>query len=107
MELSKMAALEIGRMIKAKELGVVEATKAALENIEKLHHDVGFMWHILSGANYRITGNKASKTRNLYAAALLFARYNPGAGYIRAWNFGEEGWTIIDTMMNIPWSNSK
>jgi len=35
MELSKMTALEIGRMIKAKELGVVEATKAALENIEK------------------------------------------------------------------------
>ncbi|MDD3570132.1 MAG: Asp-tRNA(Asn)/Glu-tRNA(Gln) amidotransferase subunit GatA [Lachnospiraceae bacterium] len=35
MELSKMTALEIGSKIKAKELGVVEVTKAALENIEK------------------------------------------------------------------------
>lgn len=74
----------------------------ALAQFEKLHHDVGFMWHILSGANYRITGNESSRVRNLYAASLLFARYNPGAGYIKAWNHGEEGWTIIDTMMNIP-----
>ncbi|MGE4214952.1 MAG: Asp-tRNA(Asn)/Glu-tRNA(Gln) amidotransferase subunit GatA [Anaerotignaceae bacterium] len=35
MELSKMTALEIGSKIKSKELGVVEVTKAALENIEK------------------------------------------------------------------------
>jgi aspartyl/glutamyl-tRNA(Asn/Gln) amidotransferase, A subunit len=35
MELSKMTALEIGGKIKSKELGVVEVTKAALENIEK------------------------------------------------------------------------
>ena len=25
----------------------------ALKHYEKLHHDVGFMWHILSGASYR------------------------------------------------------
>lgn len=74
----------------------------ALKKFDELHHDVGFMWHILSGADYRITGNEASRTRSLYAAATLFARYNPGAGYIKAWNLGEEGWTIIDTMMNIP-----
>lgn len=35
MELRKMTALEIGRMIKNKEISVVEATKDALENIEK------------------------------------------------------------------------
>ena len=35
MELSKMTALEIGRMIKNKEIGVAEVTKQALENIEK------------------------------------------------------------------------
>lgn len=35
MELRKMTAIEIGRMIKNKEISVVEATKDALENIEK------------------------------------------------------------------------
>lgn len=68
-----------------------------------LHHDVGFMWHIVSGANYRLTGNEASRTRNLYAAHMLTSRYNPDGRYITAWP-GEEqqGWTIIDSMMNIP-----
>ena len=36
-----------------------------------LHHDVGFQWHILSGALYRITGDKDSLTRNFYAANTL------------------------------------
>jgi len=35
MEFNKMTALEIGRMIKNKEIGVAEVTKQALENIEK------------------------------------------------------------------------
>ncbi|MBR5468268.1 MAG: Asp-tRNA(Asn)/Glu-tRNA(Gln) amidotransferase subunit GatA [Firmicutes bacterium] len=35
MEFDKMTALELGRMIKNKEVGVVEVTKNALENIEK------------------------------------------------------------------------
>lgn len=35
MDLSKLSALEIGRMIKNREIGVSEITKAALENIEK------------------------------------------------------------------------
>lgn len=91
-----------------------EVYKATAENVEKLmdralakhsrlHHDVGFMWHILSGVNYRITGNEASKQRNLYAASVLSSRYNIKGEYITAWNGKEhEGWTIIDCMMNIP-----
>ena len=75
----------------------------ALAKFDMLHHDVGFMWHILSGASYRLTGNKESRTRNLYAAATLAGRYNLSGGFIRAWNGkGNEGWTIIDCMMNIP-----
>ena len=35
MELNKLTALEIGRKIRAKELGVLEITKATIENIEK------------------------------------------------------------------------
>ncbi len=75
--------------------------------VEELHHDVGFMWHILSGANYRLTGNKRSRNRNLLAAMTLMSRYNVEGNYIRSWNVTWEkidnaGWTIIDCMMNIP-----
>lgn len=75
----------------------------AFLDIEKLHHDVGFMWHITSGAAYRLTGDVRSKNREALAAALLAARYNPDGGFIRAWN-GDvvRGWSIVDCMMNIP-----
>lgn len=75
----------------------------ALFNYESLYHDVGFMWHISAGANYRLTGNKESKNRNLVAAAALASRYNVDGGFIRAWNDeGADGWAIIDCMLNIP-----
>ena len=79
----------------------------ALVNFPALHHDVGFMWHILSGAHYRLTGDEKSKERNLFAAASLFSRYNIDGRYIRAWNAPWRGhdssaWTIIDCMMNLP-----
>ncbi len=75
--------------------------------MDRLHHDVGFMWHILSGANYRLTGNQDSRNRNLLAAMTLMSRYNVEGNFIRSWNGkwgGEDndGWTIIDCMMNIP-----
>lgn len=83
----------------------------ALFDYEKLYHDVGFMWHISAGANYRITGNTESKNRNLIAAAALASRYNVDGGFIRAWNDeGADGWAIIDCMMNIPllyWASSE
>ncbi len=77
----------------------------ALENYEALHHDVGFMWHISSGVNYRVTGNKQSKVRNMFAANVLAGRFNLKGQYIKAWDdWGGEshiGWSIIDCMMNI------
>lgn len=69
---------------------------------DKLHHDVGFMWDISSGVNYRLFGGKASKTRVSYAADLLASRYNPDGQFIRSWNGDNRGWVIIDSMMNIP-----
>ena len=69
-------------------------------DFEHLHHDVGFMWLISSGANYRMTGNKKSRKRALLAANLLAGRFNP-AGFIRAWNDDCVGWAIIDCMMNL------
>ena len=75
----------------------------ALKNYDLLHHDVGFMWHISAGANYKLTGNKDSYVRNMYAANVLAGRYNLKGGYIRAWNGeNEKGYAIIDCMMNIP-----
>lgn len=84
----------------------------AMENYAALHHDVGFMWHLTSGANYRLNGNLASKNRNLYMAASLSSRFvmsseTCGAGFIRAWNGKWEtnsnyNWSIVDCLMNIP-----
>lgn len=76
----------------------------ALLQFDKLHHDVGFMWHLSSGANYRITGNLESRNTALFAAATLASRFNIDGGYIRAWNGNEEqiGRSIIDSMMNLP-----
>lgn len=83
-----------------------ELLDEALKDFEKLHHDVGFMWHLTSGANYRITGDKAAYNKNLYVAATLAGRYNIDGKFIRAWNdWGDlknSGVTIIDCMMNIP-----
>ena len=77
------------------------------EKVELLHHDVGFMWHLLSGANYRITGDMAARNKNIFCAMSLASRYDVTGNYIRSWNGkwqGEDnnGWTIIDCMMNIP-----
>lgn len=75
----------------------------ALENYRSLHHDVGFMWHLLSGANFKLTGDKAAENKNLFMAAMLSSRYNIHGKYIKAWDFeGTHGYTIIDTMMNLP-----
>lgn len=79
-----------------------ELLDAALINFKNLHHDVGFMWHLTSGANYRITGNQVSGARNFFAATSLFARYNIDGDFIRAWNWDAYGYSIIDCLMNIP-----
>ena len=78
----------------------------ALKDYKSLNHDVGFMWHLTSGSNYRLTGNPASCTRNLFAASTLFSRYNIAGAYIRAWNGnwggeGNAGYSIIDCLMNL------
>ncbi len=75
----------------------------ALAQYEKLHHDVGFMWHILSGASYQLTGDTGSRTRNLFAASTLMSRFVIDGGYIIAWNSkNAANWTIIDCLMNLP-----
>ncbi len=75
----------------------------AADDFDLLHHDVGFMWHISSGINYRLTGNKKAKSRAMYMAAALASRYNLATGVIRAFpEERRERMVIIDSMMNIP-----
>ena len=81
--------------------------EGAFARIDDLHHDVGFMFHLSYGMDYRLTGSEAARVRAFYAANLLAGRFNCRGGYLRAWNdhTAEEntaGWTIIDTMMNLP-----
>ena len=88
-----------------------EMMDEALMDFKSLYHDVGFMWHILSGALYRVTGDEKSMNRNLHMAANLFSRFvryeeAPG-GFIRAWNAAWQGldvenFSIIDCLMNLP-----
>lgn len=71
--------------------------------VEKLDHDVGFLWHLSGVAEYRITGNPDGHRRGIIASNYLMARFNPKGGFLTAWNSKErEGWSIIDTMMNLP-----
>lgn len=84
-----------------------ELLDKALDNFERLHHDVGFMWRMTSGFNYQLTGSEDSKKRLFKAATYLASRFNVEGGYIRAWNgdFKSERFkqiAIIDCMMNIP-----
>ena len=85
-----------------------EKQDAAFFAVDGLHHDVGFMWHILSGANYRLTGDRVARNRNILCAMTLASRFKLNGNYIRAWNGiagdgrNSDGWTIIDCMMNLP-----
>ncbi len=84
-----------------------ELLEEAFEIYDGLHHDVGFMWLLTSGANNLLTGNEKAVTRLRRAADYLAARFNVDGGYIRAWNGPKEEVrrrqiAIIDCMMNIP-----
>ena len=79
-----------------------EMLDEALRDFESLHHDVGFMWLISSGVHYALEGDETARKRVLFAAMMLAARFNLN-GFIRAWPQPERtGWSIIDSMMNLP-----
>ncbi|MCI9626146.1 MAG: glycosyl hydrolase family 88 [Clostridia bacterium] len=79
-----------------------ELLDEAFEDYDHLNHDVGFMWHISAGVNYRLFGGHKSKVRAMHAADILAARFNSSGKFIRAWNGDLFGRVIIDCMMNIP-----
>lgn len=71
----------------------------AFEKYEALHHDVGFLWHLTAGADYKLTGSREAFLRAGYAASMLASRFEANGEYIRAWN--GKAYSIIDTMMNL------
>ncbi len=80
---------------------------ACFNDMDQLHHDVGFMWHIMCGARYALTGDRAARNKDLLCAMTLASRFKLNGGYIRAWNGlwkgdSNDGWTIIDCLMNLP-----
>lgn len=78
-----------------------EMMDGALKDFKTLHHDVGFMWLIQSGVRYAIEQNQDSFDRTFFCGNMLAGRFNPN-GFIRAWNGDKnQGWAIIDCMMNL------
>ena len=73
-----------------------------LRRFTLLHHDVGFMYLLSDGADFKLTGDESARVDTLHAATLLMGRFNP-VGFVRAWNGADQaGVAIIDCMMNIP-----
>ena len=77
---------------------------------ENLNHDVGFMYLLSSGADYKLTGDRQACVDTRHAASLMMGRFNP-AGFIRAWDgLSRMGFAIIDCMMNLSllfWASEK
>ena len=84
------------------------ALDACFRDFVGMDHDAGFRWLPTAVADYRLTGNDASRRRGLLAATILAGRYNPAGEFIRAWDGlptaerNNVGWGIIDCMMNLP-----
>lgn len=89
-------------LFRHKAIQIEERLDQALEEFVDLHHDVGFMWLHTAVAHDRNDGHQQSKLRGIKAASLLAGRFNLKGGFLRAWNLDHYGWTIIDSMMNIP-----
>jgi unsaturated chondroitin disaccharide hydrolase len=83
-----------------------ELMDETLREFDKFDHDAGFLWSLTSVAHYKLVGNEPSKRRALVAASHLAGRFNLRGRFIRAWNDKptsiRTGWSIIDTMMNLP-----
>lgn len=75
--------------------------RSELHGFIHLHHDVGFMYLLSTGAEYRLLGGEEARRDTLHAASLLAGRFNP-LGFIRAWNGPDnQGWAIVDCLMNL------
>ncbi len=69
-------------------------------------HDLGFLYSLSCKAAYQLTGNKEAYSSALWAADLLYERFNRKAGIIQAWGDlndpQKQGRMIIDCNLNLP-----
>ena len=80
---------------------VEELLGEELRRFVYLNHDVGFMYLLSDGADYKLTGNEQARVDTLHAASILMGRFDP-VGFIRAWNSpDQQGYAIVDCMMNL------
>lgn len=73
----------------------------AIELYEGLNQDVGVMWLLTSVANYKINGEKKSRTRGYHMADVLLGRYNVNGEFLRSRNGEHAGIMSIDSLMNL------
>ncbi|MGH7954317.1 MAG: hypothetical protein ACREFE_20670, partial [Limisphaerales bacterium] len=59
--------------------------KKVFTHFIETHHDLGFLYTLYSVALYKLTGDKTHREVGLRAAEVLFQRFNPTGGFIRAW----------------------
>ncbi len=80
-----------------------EMVNKIFADYNRLDHDVGFLWHLTAGADFRLTGSSEAYNANMLAASCLYSRYNTDGKYIIAWNGeGNRKVSIIDCLMNLP-----
>ena len=83
-----------------------EKMDSVLKTPENIGHDSGFMWSLMSVADYKLTGSDAAKRRGIRAAMSLASRFNPSGRFIRSWGDipgkDTKSWTIVDNAMNLP-----
>ena len=80
--------------------------RSCLLDYAGMDHDSGFRFLPTFYADYLFSGNEECRNVFLLGASNLAGRFNPAGNFIRAWNDWKDingaGWTIIDSMMNIP-----
>ncbi|MDD3767025.1 MAG: glycoside hydrolase family 88 protein [Eubacteriales bacterium] len=88
---------------------IEEKLDEVIDGFYKLDHDVGFIWQLSAGPNYKFFKNEESKLRMLKVASVLASRFNLKGNFIQAWNH-QLGWAIVDCTMNLPilcWASSE
>lgn len=69
-------------------------------------HDLGFLYSLSCVASWKLTGDENARDTALWAAKLLYERYDPTAGVIQAWGDlndpARQGRMIIDCNLNLP-----
>lgn len=93
--------------------GEEDLKKRALEHADQLipfahldnTHDMGFIFYPSCVKAYQMTGEEKYRNAAIQAAQMLVKRFNNKGNFIRAWgklrSSDREGWSIIDTMMNL------